>query len=193
MALEDIFKALETQARHDVDGVLAEARERAAAILGEAETQAAAIREKHASDAEHAAGLSAMQELNAAKLEARRRLSGVRQGAVSEAFARARVALKDVRGTDAYPGLLARLIEEALEGVDGERAVLVDPRDEELAKRILAERGEDPALVRADIDTAGGVIVETRNGRVSRRNTLEDRLEKYTASAQSAVAEALQS
>jgi vacuolar-type H+-ATPase subunit E/Vma4 len=74
--------------------------------------------------------------------------------------------------------------------VSGEMVVLVDPADEELARRVLADTGVD-AEVRGELSTSGGVAVLTGNGRIMRRNTLEDRLDKVRHSIQSEVAEIL--
>lgn len=190
MALEDIFKALEHQAERDIAEVLAEARARAAGIVKEAEIEALGIRERHAAEAEAATSARTMQSLNSSRLEARRKLAGVRQDTVQTALERAKVALEGVRGQAGYEELFARLLEEALEGVEGEYEVLIDPADSVVAGRVLEARGID-APARPELSTAGGVVVSMSGGRILRRNTLEDRFEKYIGFAQADVAETL--
>lgn len=190
MALEDIFKALEHQAERDITEVLAEARARAAGIVNEAEIEASGIRERHAAEAEAAASARTMQSLNSSRLEARRKLAGVRQDTVGTALERAKVALDGVRSQAGYEELFARLLEEALDGVERDYEVLVDPADADLAGRTLTARGID-APVRPELSTAGGVVVSMNGGRILRRNTLEDRFEKYIGFAQADVAEIL--
>jgi V/A-type H+-transporting ATPase subunit E len=190
MALEDIFKALEHQAQRDVEDVLAEARARAAGLLAEAEVEAQSLRERHATDAETGARARVMQELNSARLEARRTLAGVRQGAVGDAFDEAREGLSSIRAEKTYGTLFEHLLDEALSGVEGEFEVLVDPRDEELARAALSARGID-APVRPELSSNGGVVVALNGGRIFRRNTVEDRFEKYAGIGQAEVAEIL--
>ena len=190
MALEDIFKALEHQAERDISDVLAEARARAAGIVSEAEIEASGIRERHAAEAETTAVARTMQSLNSSRLEARRKLASVRQDTVGSALERARVSLEETRSAAGYDELFARLLDEALSGVKGEYEVLVDPADADLAKRALSARGIE-APIKPELSTAGGVVVSMNGGRILRRNTLEDRFEKYIGFAQADVAEIL--
>jgi vacuolar-type H+-ATPase subunit E/Vma4 len=190
MALEDIFKALEHQAERDITDVLAEARARAAGIVSEAEIEASNIRERHAAEAETTAAARTMQSLNSSRLEARRKLAGVRQDTVGSALDRARSELGGTRDSDGYEVLFTRLLDEALEGVEGEYEILVDPLDLALAQKALSARGID-ASIKPELSTVGGVVVAMNGGRILRRNTLEDRFEKYVGFAQADVAEIL--
>jgi len=190
MGLEDIFRALEEQAAKDSEAVLVEARSHADAIMQEAQNEAARARDSHVADAERVARSRSAQDLNSAKLDARKRLAAVKERAVSEVFDRAMDGLVSARTSADYPAAFRRLADEALEGVTGEYSVLVDPADVELAKRVLGEMGVS-AEVRGDLSTAGGVVVSTESGRVMIRNTLEDRLEKLRGLAQADVAEIL--
>ncbi len=190
MALEDIFRALEEQADHDIAAVTAEAKEHAEAILEEARREAELLKQTRVAEAERLSRAKGMQSLNAAKLEARKRVAAVKEAAVASAFSEAREALGTVRRRDDYPAIFRGLLAEALAGVSTEAAVLVDPADADLARATLEAIGSS-AEVRPEIASTGGVIVETDGGRVQRRNTLEDRLEKFEAAAQADVAEIL--
>lgn len=190
MALEDIFRALEEQADRDIAAVTAEAKEHAEAILEEASREAELLRETQVAEAERHSRAKGLQSLNTARLEARKRVAAVKEGAVAAAFAEARESLKSVRGRQDYPGLFESLLVEALAGVGSGAEVLVDPADVRLAEETLAKLGV-AAEVRPEIVSAGGVVVQTDGGRVLRRNTLEDRLDKFEAGAQADVAEIL--
>jgi len=189
MALEDIFRALEEQADRDVEVVLADARAHATVIREEAEKEAETLRAARLAEAERMAKSRSSQSLNQVRLEARKRLAGVKERAIREVFDDARVALGEVRSRPDYPAVFRALAEEALEGVAGEYELLVDPADADLARQLAAEKGLAPDAVRADISTAGGLVVATQGGQVMRRNTLEDRLEKFRGMAQAEVAE----
>lgn len=190
MGLEDIFRALEEQASKDSDAVLAEARAHADSIIREAERDAARARDNRVADAQRAARSRSAQELNSAKLDARKKTAAVKERAVTQAFDRALAELDKARSRSGYAQSFNRLLDEALEGVSGEYVVLVDPADVELAKSALADKGIS-VPVQGDLATSGGVAVSTHGGRVMRRNTLEDRLDKLRGLAQADVAEIL--
>jgi len=190
MGLEDIFRALEEQAAKDSDAVLAEARAHADSIIEEAEHEAARSRDRHVEEAQRSARSRSAQELNSAKLDARKKIAAVKERAVREVFDRALDELAKARSDSGYAEAFSRLADEALEGVSGEFSVLVDPADLEVAKSVLASKGIS-AEVRGDLAAAGGLVISTEGGRVMRRNTLEDRLEKLRGLAQADVAEIL--
>lgn len=190
MALEDIFRALEEQADRDIAAVTAEAKEHAESILDEAKREAELLRDTRVSDAERHSRAKGLQSLNTAKLEARKRVAAVKEAAVASSFAQARESLASVRTRQDYPALFGSLLREAIAGVPADASVLVDPADAELARATLASMGV-AAQVRPELSSAGGVIVELDGGRVLRRNTLEDRLDKFEAAAQADVAEIL--
>jgi vacuolar-type H+-ATPase subunit E/Vma4 len=140
-------------------------------------------------DAERAARARSSQALNSVRLDARKRIAGVKERAVRQVFEEARAQLTQVRKRPDYDEVFRALLDEALAGVSStDLEIWVDPADAELAQRALADRGVS-APVRPEISTAGGVVVATEAGRVMRRNTLEDRLDKLEGLAQSDVAE----
>jgi len=190
MALEDIFRALEEQASKDSEAVLAEARAHADAIIAEAEQEAARTRDARVADAVRVTRLTSAQDLNAAKLEARKKLAAVKDVAVARVFDEAAAELDKVRGAASYEATFRRLAEEALTGVETDLVLLVDPADVGLATTFLNDKGIT-AEVRGDLATSGGVVVSMDGGRVMRRNTLEDRLDKLRGIAQADVAEIL--
>jgi len=190
MGLEDIFRALEEQAERDSAAVLVEARAHADALLEEAEAAAGRAREAHLAEAERAALSRSAQDLNSVRLEARKQLASVKERAVREVFDDALGELSRIRSGADYPRAFAALADEALAGAEGDFEVLVDPADADLVRTVLAERGVS-APVRPDLSTAGGLVVAFDGGRVMRRNTLDDRLDKLRGLAQAEVAEIL--
>lgn len=188
MALEDIFKALEEQATRDIEQILEDARAHGRAITEEAAEQAAAIRAARVMEAERVARARSMHSLNAARLEARKRQAGIKEKAIASVFEDAMGRLQGMRQDPSYRDVFSRLAEEALDGVEGAVDVMVDPADESLAKEVLDSLGRDARVV-TDISTAGGLVVVTGGGTVSRRNTFEGRLDKLRSVAQADVAE----
>lgn len=190
MALEDIFRALDEQADKECEDILATARAQAAAIVADAEEQAARTCSACVERTETVMRRKAAQQVNAARLDMKKRVAAVKQESINEVFVRADGALAKVRSSPAYADVFRALLREAVDGVSGTVAVLVDPADEALARSVAAEAGFD-AEIRAVLSTAGGVAVETGGGRVVRHNTFEDRVEKVRDSMQSDVAEIL--
>lgn len=187
MALEDIFRALEEQAERDVAQVMDDAKSHAAVILDEARTQADAARDARVADAERMARAQSTHSLNAARLEARKRQASVKDRAIDTVFDDALARLKDARSQADYGQVFEKLAREAMQGIEGDLEVLVDPADADIAKQVLGSLGKS-ARVRTDIATSGGLVVLTDGGHISRRNTLEDRLEKLRSIAQADVA-----
>ncbi|MBA4371165.1 MAG: hypothetical protein C0418_06285 [Coriobacteriaceae bacterium] len=190
MALEDIFTALEEQAGEECAEILESAREQVSVIAEEAAEEAATIRNRRVENAERAATAVTGRQLNAARLEAKKRVASVKEAAVRDVYERALADLGKVRGAAGYEALFRDLAAEALEGVSGQLDVLVDPADAKLGEKVLADLAPG-ASVRGDISTAGGLVVVFEGGRIMRRNTLEDRLEKSRRWSQAQVAEML--
>jgi vacuolar-type H+-ATPase subunit E/Vma4 len=139
-------------------------------------------------EAESTARTTSMHKLNAARLQAKKEVAAVKGRAIDTVFSEAREKLQSIRSEGSYEKLFEQLLEEALAGVDTELVVHVDPRDDELARRLMATRD---GQVEADIETVGGVVVSTKDGRIERRNTLEDRLDKLRHLARGQIAEIL--
>lgn len=190
MALEDIFRALDEQADKECEDILATARAQAEAIEADAAEQAAGICAACVEHTGTAMQRKATKQVNAARLDGKKQIASVKEGAVGDAFDKAAESLASVRNQPSYPEVFKALISEAAGGLSGEMTVLVDPADEDLARRTVADLGLD-AEVRAELSTSGGVAVLTGGGRIIRRNTFEDRLDKVRNSIQSEVAEIL--
>ncbi len=190
MALEDIFRALDEQADSDCEALLEAARCQAASITEEATEAGNTICSSCVAVAQSAGRDDAARKLNAARLEVQKRLASAKEEAVGDVFDAARVKLATVRQSQDYPALFRSLLDEALAALDGVPVVLVDPADTSLAVQALAElkvEGE----VRAEISTMGGVVVSYSDGRIMRRNTLEDRLDKAVPLVKADIAEIL--
>jgi vacuolar-type H+-ATPase subunit E/Vma4 len=190
MAIEDILKALDEQAQADCDAVLDEAREHARLIVEEGEREATGIRDGFQRQAERAATIDADKKVNAARLEAKMIVSSVKGDAVVDVFDSAGKKLADVRNAGSYDALFAALAAEALAGLDGAVTIRVAASDADRASKAAAVAGLS-ATVDATLATAGGLVVEAHNGRIIRRDTLEDRLDRTRQRMQADVAKVL--
>lgn len=190
MAIEDIFVALEEQGEQESREAIEAAREQAKGIKEDAEEQAVQIRGVKTEAAKAHASLKTARAINAARLEGRRNVSGVKERALIGAFDEALAKLDTVRGGSGYPALFRALAAEAYDGLAGDVTFLVDRADAALAAEVMKELGAS-GTVDASASTRGGLTILAQGGSMLRRNTLEDRLGKYRASAQSDVAEVL--
>jgi vacuolar-type H+-ATPase subunit E/Vma4 len=128
--------------------------------------------------------------VNSARLEGRRAVAGVKERAIVMSFEEALGKLGSVRSTPGYPALFNALAAEAVANLDGDIVLLVDSADEALAAAFLKSSGLKGS-VDATAKTSGGLTVVAHDGAMFRRNTLEDRLEKFRIHGQSEIAEVL--
>lgn len=190
MAIEDILKALEDQAKVDIDAVLSEAREHAALIEQQANAEAVAITDGFARQVERNATSKASKIVNAARLEAKMAVSSARGEGLERVFGVAKDRLGDLRRDASYDALFGSLVSEALAGLSGDVVIRVDAADEQRAQAAAQAAGVSATVV-TDLSSVGGVVVEANGGRIVRRNTLEDRLERARQHVQTDVAKAL--
>jgi len=177
MAIEDILRALDEQAQADSEAVLEEAREHAKLIIEEGERSAQQIHDRFTKQAESVSNAAASKKLNAARLESKMIVSSVKGDSVTAVFDAAADKLPELRSGSGYEALFAQLAKEALAGLTGAVTIRVAPADAQLAAR-AAEAAGVSAEVDATLQSAGGLVAEADGGRVIRRNTLEDRLER---------------
>lgn len=192
MAIEDIFKALEEQADAEVNQILHAATVQSDAIEREAREEADRLTANRVSAAEEAVRLKSAKALNAARLQVRRDMAAVRDGAVEDVFVEAANKLKAMRGTPAYEQIFTALAKEALQDVDCACEVQVAPADAALADKVMGSLGVE-FTVSPTLDTIGGLVIATNGGRVVRRNTFEDRLKKVRSLASAKIAEVMTS
>ncbi len=190
MAIEDILRALEEQGQADCEACTEEARAHAAQIVEDAREKANSIHEHHVSSIERTARTEAMKRVNAARLKGRMQVSGVRGEGLDGVFESARQQLPTLRQRSDYPQLFASLAREALDGVEGPVVIRVAPADVDLARQTASQLGAI-AEVRGDLETTGGLVVESAGGHIVRRNTFEDRLDRARPYIQADVARVL--
>jgi len=97
--------------------------------------------------------------------------------------------LESLRSAD-YDRLFDALAAEALADASGEVTIRVAAGDVERAQKAAAAHGVTAQVV-GDLESAGGLVVELFGGRIVRRNTLEDRLDRVSQIVQADVARVL--
>ncbi len=192
MAIEDIFRALEEQADDEVNRILHAATVQADAIEHEARDEAERITNAKIQAADAAVQNKATKAVNSARLQVKRDLAEVRDHAVDAVFDETAKRLAAMRGTPGYERILTALLKEASARVDGECEIRVGPEDADLAKKVASDLGLTFTVV-PTLDSIGGVIVSTHEGRVVHDNTFESRLYKARNVAGTHIAEVLTS
>jgi vacuolar-type H+-ATPase subunit E/Vma4 len=190
MAIEDILRALDEQADSDCRTLVDNAKQQAKSILADAVAEADRIRAAKVASTETQVRSRAVQIVNSAKIERRRRISAAQDAGVDQVYADAGVALKGSRGTKEYEALFMALASEASARAVGDVAIQVAPDDVALAKKVMSDLGLK-GEVDASASILGGLTVVSSEGRVFRRNTFDDRLAKVRRHVQSEVAEIL--
>ncbi|MGD2155773.1 MAG: V-type ATP synthase subunit E [Anaerolineales bacterium] len=123
--------------------------------------------------------------LHHARLEALQIIGNVREKLVDAALERAQGYLTDARAKSSYPSILLNLVQEALTELEGSLQesgsvqLEADSRDREILENLLDEAGL-ALRVNYTLNTWGGVVAKSQDGRVVVINTLEARLERAT-------------
>ena len=190
MAIEDILRALDEQAQADSEAVLEEAREHSRLIVEEGQREADQIHDRFTHQAESVSNAAAAKTVNAARLESKMIVSSVKGDSVVAVFDAALDKLSEARSNGTYESLFLALAKEALEGLEGAVTIEVAPADAALATR-AAEASGLSATIDPTLQTAGGLVVEAFGGRIVRRNTLENRLDRTRQILQADVAKVL--
>lgn len=175
MSLEDIFRALEEEAKERC----AEIRLNAGAEIEQIDAESSKLCEElvHERMERAAAPLEARSRriVNDARFERRRAVATERERMVDSVYETAAEGLKSLHDSPSYPSKFGALLDEALASAGTPTSVAVSPADEALVVSALKERGID-LPVRADLDSSGGVLVFSNGDRVRHDNTFEARL-----------------
>jgi vacuolar-type H+-ATPase subunit E/Vma4 len=187
MAIEQLIGAVEVSAEETIQeiqrkAVVEVAEDRKAAEDGAAEKKRAAMEE-----ARRRAAVERGRLISGVRKENRMELAREKDRIFRQAFDEAGRRLASMRGSSGYEKSFRAMAAEALEELGGGDLILhVDIRDEPLARKTLAALGKN-CEVKADLETAGGLNVTTKDGRNLVFNTLESRLEKAKKSLKSEI------
>lgn len=182
MSLQVILERIQATGDAQVQEIERESHRRASEILAQAYSEAEQIEADARAESSAPANAERARILHRARLDALHILGAVREELVDTAIARMRERLASFRSDPAYSEVLKSLTEEALaglaasEGTDHPR-VQADPRDEHLLQNILADLKLN-IPIQYELNTWGGLIASSADGRVVVTNTLERRLEQ---------------
>ena len=188
MSIDHILDSIDTQAAAEIAAIERGGAAQAERILQSARARAEEEIERYLAEKVTAEEIESLRRRNAAEMQGRRRMAGVRRELFEKAFDLAREELPTLRGRSDYTEILMSYIDEALEGLDAPATIHVDARDVALVPQ--AYRG---CTVVGDLDIAGGAVIVSADGKVRRSNTLEDRLSRFHDEGVRQVSEVLYS
>lgn len=174
MALKDLLTALEADAAAETERLHGETEAEAARIVESAHLEARTLEQETARADEARLARELERRRSEARLAAAGTLRNAHEASVETLQGALRRRLAALRGTDAYPGVLRALIEEALAAVPSASLLRVDPRDAQLAREVVRELNVRVEL-KPDLETLGGLEAVTSDGRTV-RNTFEERV-----------------
>src|SRR5665648_205505 len=129
--VELLCQAITSQAKAEVDQVLARAREEADRRLVEAEASRQEALARTKAEVEAQAKLSARSRIDRAELEGKRRVSQTKETWLTEVFGQAQVQLQAFRDTAGYRDWLRTALLGGLQQLEGEDFRVMAHPDEE--------------------------------------------------------------
>ncbi len=196
MPLENILQALEAETARQVTEIAQSAQAEVARIRAQAQVQATAVQQQHMLAMQAPLQAERARIVNQAKLEALCAVMGTRETLMASALEVAARRLGTLSASLAYPALLRRLTQEAVDrlGTPSQLRLRVRSCDVELMCGLVEEMGL-AATVEGDLESEaspwgclGGVVVATPDERISLANTLATRLQRAASLYRSDIA-----
>lgn len=183
MSLESILAAIRSGGDAQFREIESGARTQIYEIMAIARMEAEDIEEKACNDAVAPSAKERARIIHRARLESMHIVGETCEGLINTTLERTRGVLAGLRTDRAYPDVLCRLLEEALQelrsslGDEGLIHLEADPRDADLLQSMLRQMGLE-LDVSFTLDSWGGLIAKSEDGRVVVANILETRLER---------------
>lgn len=183
MSLQEVLTSIRTAGEAELRQLEAQNTVQVREILMNAEAEAHEIREEACAAASAPAGSEHARILHRARLESLHNLGSAREALIDSTLDQARGRLGNLRTEKTYPQVLQQLILESLAEIktstnDISQVWLeADPLDQELVTSIITDMGLS-LTVKYCLNSWGGVIARSEDGRIVVINTLETRLER---------------
>lgn len=181
MSLQAVLDAIRESGAAQIRAIEADAQAQAREILDAAQTEAVHLREDARLATFAPASRDGIHAAQQAQYQALQTVVGVREALVDAAIQRTQEQVATLRSDPAYPAILCRLVNEALTDLqqslsdDSPIRLEADPRDRMRLGPVVQAFGLD---VRYTLNSWGGVIASSDDGRITVFNTLESRLER---------------
>lgn len=177
MAYNELLQSMELGAREKIETILDNAKRAAESVKTDAQREAEVIKRKLLSEADSSIRIERNRSLYLLSEELKADLAVEKGRIYREAFSEAEKRLGSCRGDRRYPPSFSHLLEETLEGIPASEAeVHIDPKDAPFCPASSGKTGISPVIV-PDLSCLGGLVVRSRDGRITIDDTLETRFE----------------
>jgi vacuolar-type H+-ATPase subunit E/Vma4 len=190
--IENLSRAVNSEAKTEADRVLAEAKSKSDTILQHAKKQAAAERDEILDQAQQEVNRLHDQAISTTRMKARTMELDFREKMLEKVFVESLQQLPSIQQWTDYSQIAQQLIQEAVELLKSDtlqvrvdkktRGFITDPILAGLAKKLNVKLSFGKPL-----EQGTGVIVETADGHLIYDNTLETRLNRVQNSLRSPV------
>lgn len=178
MALQEMIKDLEEQAREAGEKILADARVNAKKILEEAEKEGEELCEESLNRVKQNLEVEKAKILGSANFYVQKRIIKTKEQIIGELFSKLGKTIEKELNSGSQEAIFKELADEALSKIKSQKIkVFVNGKDKALAKKLLADNGLDYQL-QDNLKSIGGLKVESEDGRIAIDNTIETRLQK---------------
>jgi vacuolar-type H+-ATPase subunit E/Vma4 len=184
MTLEEVIAEVKREGQHKADAIAKKGGKESQQILSQAEAEAAALLEKERARAESDAQRLREMELAAAETEGNKLVMGAKRKLHDQVRERSLRQLAEAQGQH-RERMLSLLIEKGLRELPGARIRCVKADE-----TVVRARSKGSQVV-ADLEAAGGVVLESPDGKVSLTMTYEAMLEDAWAGSLPKVAREL--
>ena len=188
MSVKTIIEEIKTATQAEVEEILKKAKDEANKIIDEARRKAERIKEVKIKDKMTEVEMKVAAKLAGIRIEGRRKTLSVKSKYLDEVISKTEEELSKIaeKGGKDYAEVLKNFISEAVANLDSEELIVyANERDKSLVsdvinqlKKEMRNRNVKLSLANESIDTSGGIIVQSADGRQIFNNTFEARLIK---------------
>ena len=173
--MANLSALLEKEASAEIEAILSEAQKRASEIVSKAKEEAATIASQRARAAANQAEALMVRAKSAAQLESSSLRLKAQHGAVESVMEAAKAKIAALKGKN-YEEVLGKLLKEAADSVNGKvKEVIVNPKDQKLADKLVADAGLK-AKISTNDSVESGVRLKAEGSNVTIENSLSGRL-----------------
>lgn len=174
MSFENLVADLEKDAKIQEDKIIKDAATQADAIRAQTKEQVAQVMQNAKRDAMQIVE-EKKSELSTANINARKIIADGRNQAVEKAISGVKEHLSEFADSKQYSAILTKLTETAVTSLGTKQNTLVICRKEDSA--LLKKNGYN---VQASLEAIGGVIVQSKDGKVKINSTFENLLAEHS-------------
>ncbi|MCL4447627.1 MAG: V-type ATP synthase subunit E family protein [Candidatus Thermoplasmatota archaeon] len=174
MPLEEILERILKDTEKEEQSIINQNQQEASAILEDARNRSQSIKTDYEGRAKEDADREKKQRISSATLEGRSYLEQQRESIEDSYLDALKTRLIEIRKTDQYLGYIQREIEMAKKVLGKDSILYADQGDAERLKR----QGYNSVLISDRIDSLGGAIVTSADGKMIIALTLSETLRK---------------